>query len=59
VETIAAGIIDEYPELLRPNRKLFTLFLCGFMFLMGIPLVTQVTMATSTQTLTKFKCLLS
>src|SRR6218665_1557062 len=46
VEVIAAGIIDEYPEYLRPRRKVFTLILCCVMFMMGIPLVTQV----STQT---------
>lgn len=42
VETIASGIIDEYPDLLRPHRKLFTGVLCTFMFLLGIPFVTQV-----------------
>ncbi|KAK2155209.1 hypothetical protein LSH36_246g04045 [Paralvinella palmiformis] len=41
VETIASGIIDEYPDLLRPHRKLFTGVLCTFMFLLGIPFVTQ------------------
>lgn len=41
VETIASGIIDEYPDLLRPHRKLFTGVLCTVMFLLGIPLVTR------------------
>ena len=43
VETIAAGVIDEYPDLLRPHRKMFTAFLCCLMFCIGIPLVSQVT----------------
>lgn len=42
VETIAAGIIDEWPEFLRPRRKLFTLILCIALFLVGIPLITNV-----------------
>ena len=41
VETIAAGLIDEYPDVLRPNRKLFTLFMCVVMFLLGIPMISQ------------------
>jgi len=41
VETIAAGITDEYPEFLRPRRREFTLVLCIFMFLLGMPMLTQ------------------
>jgi solute carrier family 6 amino acid transporter-like protein 5/7/9/14 len=41
VETIIGSIIDEFPEFLRPRRRLFTLFVCFIMFLMGIPLITQ------------------
>ncbi|ELT92352.1 hypothetical protein CAPTEDRAFT_191230 [Capitella teleta] len=41
VETIAAGIIDEWPEYLRPRRKMLTAALCIFMFLLGIPLISQ------------------
>jgi len=40
-ETIVAAIVDEYPEYLRPHRKMFTFFVCVFMFLMGLPLVTE------------------
>ena len=42
VEALVTGIVDNWPETLMKHRRLFTVALCGFMFLLGIPMVTEV-----------------
>lgn len=42
VEAFITGIIDNWPNILRQQRKKFTLIICCLMFLLGIPMVTQV-----------------
>lgn len=41
VESFVTGVVDNWPEILRPHRKKFTLAICFFMFLLGLPMVTQ------------------
>lgn len=42
VESFVTGMVDRWPEELRPRRKLFTLVVCIAMFLLAIPMVSQV-----------------
>ncbi|XP_013792459.1 sodium- and chloride-dependent GABA transporter 1-like, partial [Limulus polyphemus] len=41
VEAFVTGVVDEFPNVLRPRRKLFTFLVVILQFLLGIPLVTQ------------------
>lgn len=41
VESFVTGIVDEWPQLLRPYRKLFTLFVVFVHFLLGISMITS------------------
>ncbi len=41
VESFVTGMVDRWPEQLRPRRKLFTLAVCLAMFLLAIPMVSQ------------------
>ncbi|KAI2800372.1 Sodium- and chloride-dependent GABA transporter 1, partial [Blomia tropicalis] len=41
VESFVTGIVDEYPRLLRPHRKLFTAFVVLIHFILGISMITQ------------------
>jgi solute carrier family 6 GABA transporter-like protein 1 len=41
VEAFVTGLVDEYAVYLRPRRRLFTLCVCVFSFLLGIPLVME------------------
>ncbi|KAG1670920.1 Sodium- and chloride-dependent GABA transporter 2 [Nymphon striatum] len=41
VEALITGLVDEFPQYLRPRRKLFTALVCIFMFILGIPMVSQ------------------
>ncbi|KAG1670924.1 Sodium- and chloride-dependent GABA transporter 2 [Nymphon striatum] len=41
VEALITGLVDEFPQYLRPRRKLFTALVCVFMFILGIPMVSQ------------------
>jgi len=41
VEALVTGIVDNWPHLLLKHRKLFTVGLCFFMFLLGVPMTTQ------------------
>lgn len=41
VESFVTGIVDEWPGLLRPHRKLFTLFVVVIHFLLGISMITS------------------
>ncbi|XP_076363544.1 sodium- and chloride-dependent GABA transporter 1-like [Tachypleus tridentatus] len=41
VEAFVTGVVDEFPNVLRPRRKLFTFLVVVFQFILGIPLVTQ------------------
>ncbi|KAF4526828.1 hypothetical protein B566_EDAN017289 [Ephemera danica] len=41
VESFVTGVVDNWPELLRPHRRKFTLGICFLMFLLGIPMVTH------------------
>ncbi|XP_022236362.1 sodium- and chloride-dependent GABA transporter 1-like [Limulus polyphemus] len=42
VEALITGIVDEWASVLRPRRKLFTICVIIFLFLMGLPMVTEV-----------------
>lgn len=41
VESLVTGIVDMWPEQLRPIRRKFTAGLCILLFLLGVPMVTQ------------------
>ncbi|XP_012934684.1 sodium- and chloride-dependent glycine transporter 1 [Aplysia californica] len=40
-ETMTSAFIDEYPQLLRKKKILFTAFMCFIEFVLGIPIVFQ------------------
>jgi SNF family Na+-dependent transporter len=42
VEAFITGIVDNWSEELRPHRGKFTVAVCSIMFLLGIPMVTNV-----------------
>ena len=42
VESLVTGIVDMWPETLRPRRRQFTTCLCLLLFAMGLPMITQV-----------------
>ena len=42
VEAIVTGLVDNYPQTLLKHRKLFTVGLCAFMFILGLPMCTNV-----------------
>jgi len=41
VESLMTGLVDNWPELLRPHRKKFTLGMTVFMCLLGLPMITE------------------
>ncbi|XP_076362609.1 sodium- and chloride-dependent GABA transporter 1-like isoform X2 [Tachypleus tridentatus] len=41
VEAFVTGIVDEFPEILRPRRKRFTFLVVVVQFLLGLPLISQ------------------
>jgi len=41
VEALMTGLVDNWPEVLMPHRKKFTLGMTIFMCLLGIPMITQ------------------
>ncbi|KAH7644649.1 hypothetical protein HUG17_0187 [Dermatophagoides farinae] len=41
VESFVTGIVDEWPHLLRPHRKLFTLFVVFIHLILGISMITS------------------
>merc|ERR1712117_803285 len=41
VEALITGLVDNWPEVLRPHRKKFTLFMTVFMCLLGLPMITR------------------
>ncbi|OAD62007.1 Sodium- and chloride-dependent GABA transporter 1 [Eufriesea mexicana] len=41
VESFITGVVDNWPDQLRPHRKKFTVAICFLMFLLGIPMVTN------------------
>ncbi|XP_027205208.2 sodium- and chloride-dependent GABA transporter 1-like [Dermatophagoides pteronyssinus] len=41
VESFVTGIVDEWPHLLRPHRKLFTLFVVLVHLILGISMITS------------------
>jgi solute carrier family 6 GABA transporter-like protein 1 len=42
VESFVTGMVDNWPEVLRPHRKKFTIGMCAVMMALGIPMVTHV-----------------
>lgn len=43
IETIVTSISDEFPKYLRTHKPVFTLGCCICFFIMGFPMITQVT----------------
>ena len=43
VEALVTGLVDNWPQYLLKHRRLFTVGLCFFMFLCGVPMCTEVT----------------
>ncbi|KFM57632.1 Sodium- and chloride-dependent GABA transporter 1, partial [Stegodyphus mimosarum] len=41
VEALVSSIVDEWPKLLMARRKLFSLFVCIVLCLLGLPMVTE------------------
>lgn len=42
VESLICGMLDNWPQKLRPYRTTLTTVVCLVMFLLGIPMVTKV-----------------
>lgn len=42
VESFVTGMVDNWPEVLRPHRGKFTMAMCALLCLLGMPMVTQV-----------------
>ena len=42
VESLMTGLVDNWPEVLQPHRKKFTLGMTILMFLLGLPMITRV-----------------
>lgn len=42
VESFITGVVDYWPDTLRPHRIKFTIVICLVMFVLGIPMVTNV-----------------
>ena len=42
VESLMTGLVDNWPEMLRPHRKKFTLGMICLMFILGLPMITRV-----------------
>ncbi|CAL1288664.1 unnamed protein product [Larinioides sclopetarius] len=41
VEALVSSLVDEWPHLLTQKRKLFSLFMCVIMCILGLPMVTE------------------
>ncbi|XP_046486073.1 sodium- and chloride-dependent GABA transporter 1 isoform X1 [Neodiprion pinetum] len=41
VESFITGVVDNWPDTLRPHRNKFTVAICLLMFCMGVPMVTH------------------
>jgi len=41
VESLMTGLVDNWPDMLRPHRKKFTLGMTVFMCLLGLPMITR------------------
>lgn len=41
VESFVTGLVDEWPQFLRPRRRLFTLFIVAIHFVLGISMITS------------------
>nr|XP_031828165.1 sodium- and chloride-dependent betaine transporter-like [Nomia melanderi] len=41
VESFITGVVDNWPDVLRPHRNKFTIAICVMMFALGIPMVTN------------------
>ncbi|XP_020298339.1 sodium- and chloride-dependent GABA transporter 1-like [Pseudomyrmex gracilis] len=41
VESFITGVVDYWPDVLRPRRIKFTIAICLLMFLLGVPMVTD------------------
>lgn len=41
VEALMTGLVDNWPELLRPHRKKFTLLMTVVMCILGLPMITR------------------
>merc|ERR1712136_381146 len=41
VEALVTGLVDNWPQYLLKHRRLFTVGLCSFMFLCGVPMCTE------------------
>ena len=42
VEALVTGLVDNWPQYLLKHRRLFTVGLCFFMFVCGIPMCAEV-----------------
>ena len=41
VESLVTGIVDMWPDYLRPRRRQFTTAICILLFILGVPMVTN------------------
>ena len=41
VEALVTGIVDNWPEYLLKHRRMFTIGICVFMFVLGVPMCTE------------------
>ena len=65
VESLVTGIVDMFPNYLRPRRRMFTTAVCITLFVLGVPMVTnggayifQVLQNSTLQMIDLFKALL-
>ncbi len=42
LESLICGLVDNWPKVLRPRRLQFTICMVIFMFILGIPMITNV-----------------
>ena len=42
MEALVTGLVDNWPDLLRPHRKKFAVLVCVLSFCAGLPMCTQV-----------------
>ena len=41
VESFITGVVDNWPEYLRPRRFYFTMIMAVFMCILGLPMITE------------------
>jgi len=56
LESLICGLVDNWPKVLRPRRLQFTICMVIFMFILGLPQITNVRHSLNNDLLTKIVC---